>query len=106
MAACVPREFSSAIKPGTVKGGRDNGEIWGFGQVRNVGIAEHPGHGPVFGVHRHDRARKSALKQVAHDHIADPVRSIRGADNGYRLGLEQAFESAHAHAVSLPLGTN
>jgi hypothetical protein len=40
--------------------------------------------------------------------ITLPTRSgvLGGAENGDGPGLEQAFECAHAHAVSLSLGTN
>ena len=104
-ARAARAQFGDQARHGDWRRG-DDGEIRGLRQVGDVGIAKHPRHSPVLGIDRHDRAGEPALQQVAHDHIADPVRGIGGAENGDGPGLEQAFESAHAHAVSLPLGTN
>ena len=80
-------------------GGRrgDHRQIGGDGQLREAVIGQGRADRPFARVHRHHRSGEAAFQQVARQHRPHGLRTIAGADQGDRPGLEQGVEVAGGH---------
>jgi hypothetical protein len=83
----------------------DDRQVGRLRQRRDIGVGQHPGHGLALRIHRHDDAAETAGEQVAHQHVADPLRTRAGADHRNALRIEQALQEMETHGETVvPVG--